>query len=185
MEAQFFALRLKFLWFITDLSEFKHELTKQRLVSVFQGQFGHFRSWPFLFVIIFFFFQRHVMFFDAVVVVFFVQWHFCENRITEIDWNLIYLISSLNWDLDRCCSQFKTFNKIKRKNLSYSTSLGANLIGHDGLKNQTDETWASSIEVFQKRFYLSWKTLYYLFYPLSVIKVGASWTLLFRKLIES
>lgn len=27
-EAQFFALNLKFLWFITDLSEFRHEFNK-------------------------------------------------------------------------------------------------------------------------------------------------------------
>ena len=115
-EAQFFALNLKFLWFITDLSEFRHEFNKTTACFCAPRVI-----WPFQELAIFqifhhfFFFQRHVLCFDAVVVLFYFIFSSICVKITSPKSHFFF-----NFQINlrsRCCSQFKTFvlNKINRK----------------------------------------------------------------------
>ena len=97
-EAQFFALNLKLLWFITDLSEFRHEFNKTKACFCDPRVI-----WPFQELAIFifhqFFFFRGMFCFLMLLLFFFCfifQWHLCENLITETSFILIF---SLNWDL--------------------------------------------------------------------------------------
>lgn len=115
-EAQFFALNLKFLWFITDLSEFRHEFNKTTACFCAPRVI-----WPFQELAIFqifhhfFFFQRHVLCFDAVVLFYFIFSSICV-KITSPKSHFFF---NFQFNLrSRCCSQFKTFvlNKINRKN---------------------------------------------------------------------
>lgn len=98
-EAQFFALNLKFLWFITDLSEFRHEFNKTTACFCAPRVI-----WPFQELAIFqifhhFFFSeaRFVFWCCCCFVLFYFQQHLCENHITEI--SFFFLIFSLIWDL--------------------------------------------------------------------------------------
>ena len=116
-EAQFFALNLKFLWFITDLSEFRHEFNKTTACFCAPRVI-----WPFQELAIFqifhhfFFFQRHVLCFDAVVLFYFIFSSICV-KITSPK-SHFFKIFSLIWDLGVVLSLIKTFelNKINRKN---------------------------------------------------------------------
>ena len=116
-EAQFFALNLKFLWFITDLSEFRHEFNKTTACFCAPRVIWLFQELAIFQIFHHFFFQRHVLCFDAVVVLFYFIFSSICVKITSPK-SHFFLIFSLIWDLGVVLSLIKTFelNKINRKN---------------------------------------------------------------------
>lgn len=99
-EAQFFALNLKFLWFITDLSEFRHEFNKTTACFCAPRVI-----WPFQELAIFQIFHHFFFFFRGTFCVLMLLL-FCFILFSvAFVWkshhrNLIFfLIFSLIWDL--------------------------------------------------------------------------------------
>lgn len=116
-EAQFFALNLKFLWFITDLSEFRHEFNKTTACFCAPRVI-----WPFQELAIFQIFHHFFFFRGTFCVLMLLLFCFILFSVAFV-WkshhrNLIFFFNFQFNLRSRCCSQFKTFvlNKINRKN---------------------------------------------------------------------